>query len=437
MRSKLVQRVVAAAATGVLTLGLLAGCGNGAGGGSDANQGGGGAGTQAAGGDEQQQGGDEQQGGGNEAGGELESLLENPVTGKILYLSNISSGAQYDYYTTAFQNICEKLGYSFEVVLGDGFNDPDGNLTQVRNAYTSDVVGLIAVQDGGIANIMEEYPELYVVGFNSDMASVFNEDGASHAALSNDHFIGDMCDMYISGVDNGADYAESVIAAGYKKVAVVTFPPFAYPQHTVADATFREKIAEYNATADEPIEIVGDATVLQFAPLEDSYFMEEGHGDLDAIIGICAGTQFIYPTMVAAKANGTCDAKTKLLTGGFENNQDLFNDAIAGQTLAVDKCAMPETYLWPIIMLDNAIQGIQFADYTETVREDGAVLSIDSPEDFQAIIDNCPYWDNDQSKNVYSWADIQQMMPRYNADATYANLLQKTTKDLTMDCYLK
>ena len=55
-------------------------------------------------------------------------------------------------------SVCEELGYEFQVVYGDMYNDPAANLSAVKNAMTKDVVAIIASQDGGIKDIMAEYP---------------------------------------------------------------------------------------------------------------------------------------------------------------------------------------------------------------------------------------------------------------------------------------
>ncbi|MDO4571948.1 MAG: hypothetical protein Q4C13_01165, partial [Clostridia bacterium] len=250
------------------------------------------------------------------------------VTGTIMFLSNMSAGAQYEAYVAYLEYACSSLGYGFTVVYGDTFNDPAANLEAVRNAMTADVVGLIATQDGGIADIMAEYPELYVVGFTSDMASVYSEGGASAACRENERFLGTIADGWLSGVDNGHDYAEIVIENGYKKVSVVIFPEFAYPQLAVADATFRADIEAYNAeaAAEDRIEVVGEAFPLLFQPLPDSYFMDAAYQDLDCVVAICAGVQFVYPALKTAIANGTCSADTKLITSGFENDADILAD---------------------------------------------------------------------------------------------------------------
>lgn len=421
MKKNFLKRVLALSAAAILAVGTLAGCGGdgGNGGGQDSPQQGG-----------SQQGGTAQDDNSGDGGS------ADAKGGKILYLSNLTSGAQYDYFVAFYENACKDLGYDFEVVYGDGFNDPDGNLSAVRNAYTSDVVGLIACQDGGLGSIMQEYPDMYVCGFFSDMDAVFNEDGTSHEVLTNDHFLGNMGDNYITGEELGTAQAEEVIARGYKKVATIIFPIYAYPKHTAADAAFRAKIAEYNESASEPIEIVGDATVLEFQPLDGSYFLEDGHSDLDCIVAICAGTTFVYPSLVQAKADGSCDAKTQMITGGFENDPDLLADCGDDKTIVMNVIQAPESALFPIVMIDNAVQGKQFADYSGPERMSSGIIKMNSTAAFEAIVNNSPVWDADLSKMQRSWEDMKQYFTRYNESATYAGLVEATTTSLSIDGYL-
>jgi ABC-type sugar transport system substrate-binding protein len=91
--------------------------------------------------------------------------------GTILLLSNLSSGPQYEVMNELATNMLGELGYDLEIVYGDPYNDPAGNLQAVQNAMNSNVVGIITTQDGGIKDIMDAYPELYVAGYNTDMIS--------------------------------------------------------------------------------------------------------------------------------------------------------------------------------------------------------------------------------------------------------------------------
>ncbi len=357
--------------------------------------------------------------------------------GKILYLSNLNSGCSYDFYVSYLPMICEQLGYKFEVVYGDMFNDPAGNLAAVKNAYTSDVVGLIACEDGGLGSIMEEYPDLYVVGCLSDMDSVFGENPVNAALLQNDHFLGNLSDGLVDPVAQAKGYFDEVVARGYKKISVMNFPVYAYPKQTAIVANLMQMIADYNATAAEPIEVVGEPVVLQFSPLEDSYFMEAANQDLDAIVGVCAGTTFIYPTMLAAKANGTINPDMQLITGGFENDPDLLADCGDDKTIVYLSISTVESVLWPVAMLDAAISGTMYPDFTGPESIDPGLCVINSTAEFEAMANSSPIGLTvDISKAQVQWDDMKDLFISVNPDATYANLVS-FVQSLAVDGYMK
>ena len=367
--------------------------------------------------------------------------------GKILYLSALNSGAQYEFYVAYLNMMAKELGYTVEIVYGDGYNDPAGNLKNVKNAYTSDVVGLIANQDGGLINIMDEYPDMWVVGFFSDFDSVYTKDengnytGTSAGVLEKDHYLGLMGDNYISGVALGEAYAQEVIDRGFKKVATCVFPVYAYPKHTVADGAFRAYIAKYNETAAEPIEIVGEATVLNFTPLDINYFFEEGADQLDCIVGFCAGTTFVYPTVMEAKSMGTCNPDLKIITGGFDNDPDIMANCGDDKTIVRLTTAAFESIIWPMAVIDAAISGNMYKDYPGNKDQlDSAIMVINSTDKFAAVINNSPMGAaNDEerlSKAQSSWDDMKNYFTSVNPDATW-QALTEYCQSFTVEGYMK
>ena len=360
--------------------------------------------------------------------------------GKILYLSNLNSGAQYEFYVAYMNMMAKELGYTVEIVYGDSFNDPAGNLKNVKNAYTSDVVGLISCMDGGLINIMEEYPDMWVVGFFSDYDNVFNPGGTSEGILQKDHFLGLMGDNYISGVALGEAYAQEVIDRGYKRVSTCIFPVYAYPKHTVADKAFRDYIEKYNETAAEKIELVGDATVLNFSPLETNYFFEDGHDNLDCIVGFCAGTTFVYPTVVEAKAMGICKDDMQLITGGFDNDPDLMADCGDDKNIVRLTTAAFESIIWPMAMMDAAVSGNMYKDYPGVERLDSGIMVINSTAKFDAVINNSPMGaTNDEDrlgKAQASWDDMKNYFTSVNPDASYKDLTA-FCQSFTVEGYMK
>lgn len=362
---------------------------------------------------------------------------QNVEGGKILFLSSLTEGAFYDYDVAYYETMCEELGYDFQVVYADAANDPDGNLTRVKNAYTDDVVGLITMVDGGIGAIMEEYPELYVASLAYGMNAIYSEQAATPELKDNDHWLGGINESSGDGEKYGKEVAQKVIDYGYTKVSTCIFPSYAYPEQTIAAEAFAAAIDEHNKTADEPVEIVGEPTVLSFAPLEESFFMEDGKSDLDAIIGFCAGTKFIYPTMVTAKANGSCDADMKLVTGGYDNDADMIADCgDEDQTISLLSVSCPEYTLYSLALIDNAINGKQYSDWngSEIVRPGTIVLH--TAEEFQASMDKSPLWDADLSKMAISVEDMKQYFTRYNEAASYSDMVE-AIQNVTIESYME
>jgi hypothetical protein len=345
--------------------------------------------------------------------------------GTLMWLSNLSSGLSYEASFNYATMICDELGYKLQVVYGDPFNDPAGNLKAVKNGMTKDVVGLIASQDGGIKDILAEYPDLNVAGYNNDMRSVYGQDATNADVASNPKFLGTMNDGFFDGVKNGEMFAKLVIDNGYKTVSTIIFPAFAYPAQTVADLTFRAEIEKYNGTvsADQQVTVVGEKTkVLEFKPLEESYFLEEGYGDLDAIVGFCAGSQFIYPTMKTAIANGSCSDKTKLLTGGFDNDPALLADIGGEGIIQYNKISPNENIAWAIVMLDNAINGKMYSDFTNSEVIDSLPYIMDSTEDVTNVTTKALTGTADSKLAQITMDDLKKVLTRYNESATYAEL---------------
>ena len=100
MKKNFLKKVLALSTAAILAVGTLAGCG---GGGGDAKN-------------DQQSGGTQQGGADNNSGGAGADNSGDAKGGKILFLSNLTSGAQYDFFVAFYENACKDLGYSFEGV---------------------------------------------------------------------------------------------------------------------------------------------------------------------------------------------------------------------------------------------------------------------------------------------------------------------------------
>jgi hypothetical protein len=361
-----------------------------------------------------------------------ESAETTGKTGTIMLLSTLTDGAQYEALKTYTTDILSALGYTLTIVYGDLSNDPAGNLKAVKNGMTSDVVGLITMQDGGIKDIMTEYPELKVVGYNADLRSVFDPGRENNEVAENPNFLGTICDGHYDGVLSGKDNFEIVKSKGYKKVSIITFPEYAFPFLVTAANTFREEVDNYNTTAadGDKIEIVGETKVLEFAPLEESYFLEPGNDDLDCIVCFCAGILFVYPTVKSAISNGLCSPDTKIITGGFDTDPSITAD-IGGDGIMQSVTFSPlEDIVWSIVMLDNAIQGKQFPDFTKPEVIDALSCVVDSKEDIENVLTKSVSGTLKTEDAALSVDDVKNLTVRFNPDATYAGLNETIHSDL-------
>ena len=356
--------------------------------------------------------------------------MAEAANGSIMFLSSVSSGPTYDALMCILEGMGDALGYDIKVAYGDSFNDPAGNLTAVRNAMTDDVKALIMMQDGGVQNILDEYPELYVVGYTTTMNSVYTEDGASAAAADNERFLGTVAGDRVEAGEIGQMFAEKVIADGYRKVSTMIFPVYAYPEMAEKDAAFRATIEAYNETAadEDKIEIVGDAHVLEFSPLDDSYFMESDHADLDCIAAFC-DPGFVYSAMINARDMGLISSDTKLFAVGYLADENFQNDIGGEGTVQMIYTAAPESILYCMALIDNAVNGLSYPDHTASEAVDSPLYIIDSAEDIENVATKSVLGVPEFSNCSVTAEQFENVLLRFNAEATYADLMALMESD--------
>lgn len=341
--------------------------------------------------------------------------------GTILWLTSLTAGMSYDYSMAYANNFLPELGYDLKVVIADMTNDPNANLNAVRNAMTKDVVGLITSVDGGLLNIMEEYPDLFVIGYNTDLRMVYEEGNPTNAVQNSDKYLGTICEGHCDGAVMGQEMMDVVVEKGYTKVATATFPAFAYPNLQAADDTFRELVAEYNKTAEKPIEIIGETKILQFAPLEESWFLEPGNGDLDAIVCFSSGIEFVYPVLKSAIINGTASPDTKLVTGGFSNEESVLEDIGGDGVIQYVNIVAKENFGYVLEVLTRAIEGRLYDDF-KPERLDSVSFVMKTPEDVELVMTKSFTGSGDVSK-------IQVSNEEIHACTTHADLLALFASD--------
>ena len=161
----------------------------------------------------------------------------------------------------------------------------------------------------------------------------------------------------------------------------------------------------------------------EFSPLEESYFLEEGHNELDCIVALCAGVDFVYPTIVSAISNGTCSPETKMITGGFNNDESITSNMGDEGIISWVSFSPSEDPAFSIVLLDNAINDCQYSDWTNA-RVDGFPYVIDSTEDVKNVLEKSMAGTGDISLAQLTVEEVVNLCRRNNPEATYSDLIR-------------
>ena len=300
------------------------------------------------------------------------------------------------------------------------------NLTKIQELIAAGCDGIICTMDMSMDAVLKECKDagVYLGGYLCDYDSSYtnNYDGV----FKHPNFVGTVADGDIGSISTkGEEFFASVLEynernpeSPIRHVAMVTFPPFAYPYQQLYVQQFAAKAEEYNAAnPDKAIEVDpfdGDTDILMFRPLDSSWFSK--HPDLDAIIAICAGS-FVYPTIVSA---GYADTM-KLFASGYNDGDDaIFGSKGAYQQEIV--CAV-ESITYPLVMLLNKINGVQFSDQpADAERVNCPAIILNSDEDiakFQGSI----YLSFKPEDAFLTPEDVLNLTAFGNPNATYAGLI--------------
>ena len=297
--------------------------------------------------------------------------------------------------------------------------DEATNLTAIQNLIASGCEGILMSADMGTPAILEECEsaDVYLAGFLCDYNQSFWT--ANEEVFGNEYFLGTVCDGCADIGFYAEDVAAKVIENGYKHVGVVIFPEYAYPNQAACSRVFREKIDEFNATAADADKIeVYDDQVLNFAPLEATYF--SNYPEMDCLFSIAAGAGFVYPVMVASNKTNI-----PLYCSGFEGTEDCDNFGSSGNGCFKSVfCSTPEAIVYPLCLMVDKLNGTTYADLPEKAeRVDCSVLEILSDEDMAKVKAGALYYSADFADAFLTGEDVVNLCASYNADATYANLV--------------
>lgn len=368
---------------------------------------------------------------GNKGGGD--SAAKKAVIGVAFY----QDAGKAPTATKAYlESLSDDLNVEFKYTVFSQ-TDEAANVSKVQEMISSGVDGIIGTMDLGTASIMEECKAagVYYAGYLCDFDNSFKND--YDKVFKSDNFVGavadgNLPDTVVDGTiffDSLVEYNEAHKDAPITHVSMAIFPPFAFPNQTIAAQQFVDAVEEHNKTADVKITVdpLNEETdVLQFAPLDSTYFAK--HPDTQAIMSFAAGTSFVYPTMVSAGM----DKKIKLFTSGYEGGEEENFGSKGVQTYQQNMVTAVETVTYPLVMLLNKINGVSYSDQpaeAERIATDKIIVNSDA--DMEAFLQNS-YVTGKAADAKWTGKDVLAMTAFGNEKATYADLV-KNTQSLTID----
>ncbi|MBQ9198535.1 MAG: hypothetical protein IJ157_15050 [Clostridia bacterium] len=310
--------------------------------------------------------------------------------------------------------------------------DEAANVTTIQNLIASGVDGIISTMDLGTNSIIEEceLAGVYLAGYLCDFDTSYTQN--YDRIFKSDYFLGTATDgQNPDDVTIGTTMLNSLLEYNERAetplthVSMAIFPVWAFPAQLTGAMQFVEAVAAYNETAETKITVDPldeEVDVLMFSPIDTTYFSK--HPGIDGIISFAAGTSFVYPVMVQAGV----DSQLKLFTTGFEGGEENNFGTKGTQTFQQNMVSAVESVTYPLVLLLNKINGVEFADMPEDAeRVSTSQFCINSEEDLELFLNNI-YYTGSAENAMFTPDEVLALTAFGNPDATYANLRNLLSK---------
>ena len=304
--------------------------------------------------------------------------------------------------------------------------DEAANLTTIQNLISAGVDGIICTMDLGTNSIIEEceLAGVYLAGYLCDYDTSYTQN--YDRVFGSEYFLGTATDgQNPDEVTIGNTMLASLLEYNARAekpithVAMTIFPVWAFPSQTAGAMQFVAAVEEYNKTAETPITVDPldeELDVLMFSPLNATYFSK--HEGIEGIISFAAGTSFVYPVMVQSGV----DKDIKLFTTGFEGGEENNFGSAGTQTFQQNMVSAAESITYPLVLLLNKINGVEFADMPEKAeRVSTSQFCINSDEDM-AVFTKSLYNTGNAADAMFTPEQVLSMTAFGNSEATYAAL---------------
>lgn len=343
-------------------------------------------------------------------------------------------------FAKGMQDYITYLGEAMNVEITYGLfsqQDEAANVATAQQLISSGVDGIIGTTDVGTASIIKECEaaNVFYASYLCDCNTSFNT--AHDEVFGSEKFLGAVADGYCADKTTAANvyfdslmgYNEAHPDAPLTHLAMTIFPEWAWPAQAACAQKFTELIDEYNKTAEtqitlDPLDEAVD--VLQFAPVDSTYFSK--HAGIDGIISFADGATFVYPTMVSSGVDKTI----KLFSSGF--SKDLAANFGSEGTQTFQQVMGPpiDSVAYPLVLMVNAINGVQFSDAPEKAERIDSSLLVANSDESMAKMMKYLYATYEPKDAFLTAEDIVNLTAIANPDATYAGLVE-TIQGLNLD----
>ena len=304
--------------------------------------------------------------------------------------------------------------------------DEAANLSIIQNLIAAGVDGIICTMDLGGGAIVEEceLADVYLAGYLCDYDGSYTQN--YDRVFKSDYFLGTATDgQNPDDVTIGNTMLASLLEYNERAetplthVSMAIFPGWAFPSQVTGAQQFVDAVAAYNETAETKITVDPldeEVDVLMFSPINTTYFSK--HPGIDGIISFAAGTSFVYPVMVQAGV----DSQIKLFTTGFDGGEENNFGTKGTQTFQQNMVSAAESVTFPLVLLLNKINGVEFPDMPEDAeRVSTSQFIVNSDEDMELFM-NSLYYTGNAADAMFTPDEVLAMTAFGNPDATYAAL---------------
>lgn len=217
----------------------------------------------------------------------------------------------------------------------------------------------------------------------------------------------------------GEQYAEIVHNAGLKHIGCITFPVFSFVEGSEIYNAFKAKMAELDPEAE-----VYDIQQFMFTQElceQEVVKLATDHPEVDCILGLGSGLDYILPAMKAHNVNA------KLVSLGY--NDTVPSEMSSGTLLATGTNNHAASIAGSVARIINAVDGNSYADQGDEVNLDiyyPVMTNEEEVNDYNEYINPRGEWEH----GPVTAEELKDVIIRYNADATWADLKELVGRDM-------